>query len=258
MSHLVLLGDSHASIYAEASSRLGAPLLGGPLGGANFFTPDVMSFGPDGVTFVGAGATRFERLARRARINSLAECRGRLVISFGMAAARFYGSQDWTRMDFGPNPSPKKGHLSEGVLDAIVADLQVASLALIQNFLEQGLIVAALTGSPPQARHRAVLALGPQPVMNLVAKYEAPIRALLASAGIPIIAPPGVTDENGLLLEHFWSEDNNHGNLLYGEQVIAELLRVVRRSGALPSLETATGPMPAEAAPPIPAAAPNP
>lgn len=232
MNPLVLLGDSHAAIYARAIREMGAPVLGGPLGGANFFTDGIAAPGPGGLAFTGEAALRFERFAARARIGSLADCRGRLVISLGLAAARFYGSQDWRRADYGPDADAAKQHLSEAVLDAIIAHLQAPVLDFVGHCIDEGLLVAALAGPPPQARHRAVLALGAPRVLDLATRYEKPMRDLLAARAIPIITPPGLTNAEGLLLERYWGDDQAHGNTAFGSLVITELLRVTGRGGS--------------------------
>ena len=236
----------------QAAKALDAPLVGGPLGSAHLFG---MGFDRafdldrpiDPADEVSSGIReRFRLFAKAAGISSLDDCKGRLVVSLGLAAARFYNSVDWRRSSFGN--LNRHAHLSLGVLEAIVRTLQAPTMEFLTHCVKNDLVFAAVAGPSPQKRHPAVIALGAAPVIRLVDLYEKPVRDLLDRHGIPIVSLRS-SEGGGLLAEHFWGNDAAHGNLEYGKEVVRAIarLRDTARSG---TEATATQPPAAPSAQP--------
>ena len=223
---LVMLGDSHCTNFGKAMKEMGAPILGGPLGAASAFTAETLPVDQGPLRLAGELGERFRVFARVAGITSLADCRGRLVVSLGLAAARFYGSFDWRRVATGAPADPRKQHVSNAVLEAIIDAMQAPVVAFVDRLAAEGLLVCSIAGPPPQARHPAVAALGAAGVLALEARYRQPMLDLLARHGIPVAVAPEVTTEQGLLRQEFWGDDHAHGNIAYGRQVIATVLRI--------------------------------
>jgi hypothetical protein len=234
MTEIVLFGDSHIGTYIKVARASGiAEISGAPLGGARLYNEPFFELSEGRIRFTSREAAQnVELFRKRTGIDDLMQCKGRLVVSMGLAAAPFYGDRQWHGRYYGTLPPNGRQFISRAVVEQMIADAQKPVLEFYKAGLDQGLIVAAIAGPPPQRRHRAVEWLGREAVFDLEARFEAPVRHYLAGRNCPIIAPKDVTDSEGFLRDEYWGPDWAHANEQYGALVIDAVLRFAKERQA--------------------------
>ncbi|MBM6582742.1 hypothetical protein ILT44_21280 [Microvirga sp. BT689] len=225
----VLFGDSHVATYMRAARANGVSTINGsPLGGARLYNEPFFEIADGQMRFTSAETSQnFVLFRQRTKIDDLIQCRGRLIVSMGLAAAPFYGDRQWQSRYYGALPCGGRQFVSSAVIEQMISDAQKPVLDFYKAGLDHGLIVASIAGPPPQRRHRAVEWLGCDAVFDLEARFEAPVRQYLAERGCPIIAPADVVDGDGFLREEYWGPDWAHANEKYGTLVIETVLKFV-------------------------------
>lgn len=243
MTRLFLIGDSHAATYAEAakSQKMGAEVVGGPLGAANlWFAPfcEVSSSGQLRWTN-DVIARNFEKWSKVTGISNLDECRGSLVVSLGLAPAYLYGHRMWMRT-VGPRPTL---HVSTGLLEDMIQELQSEVLKFYSLAVEREWLHSVIMPPSLQKRHKALKILGHEQIDDLVVQFRRPILDFLGRNKIAVIDVRDQADESGFLRAKYWGDDHSHGNVAYGMLVLDRLLRIEQMSRQEPSPLYVTGKM---------------
>lgn len=249
MKPLLLMGDSHSVALADAARERGFPLLGGMIAaapGLKHGDYDVLAAALAGGGKPASRERRPPRLmvryAQVTGLTSLAGFEGRCVVSLGQAAPHIFNSQDWRKWDFGHPADPQRHYLSRAALTAIAESLVAPSLEFVSRLVADGMLLAAIDGPPPTPDHRASRALGATKIHALAEIYKAPMRALLARHGIPLIAATDIADADGYLLPEYSRGDHIHGNAAYGALLldrILELLPEAERTAQVAATPTA-------------------
>jgi hypothetical protein len=226
---IVITGDSHTICCLQAVIDMGLTdrIKGSRLGGGGLYQEQFFRW-RDGKLL--PGSLVVEKALARQGVMDLAACRGRLAVSLGLGAAPFY--KQFAGMAFGSAADGLIRHVSQQVIDTMIADMQRHIMEFLDICFANGLLLAAIAGPRPQRRHRAAERHGSR-LLELVAMYEAPVRKALAEAGCRIIEPPEAVDAGGFLKEEYWGSDPSHANAAYGRLVVTRLLQI--REGIRPA-----------------------
>ncbi|MCC6919399.1 MAG: hypothetical protein IT548_09350 [Alphaproteobacteria bacterium] len=235
MKPWIIFGDSHAGVLARAGAERGDGLFaGGPLmGGSNFYLGRLAAEGGRWVAAAGFEDKVGQFLAA-AGVPDFESCAGRLLISLGFTTGplfndrRFANDNAWRSFFRGPVAPPNKAYLSTGAMHRIMRDAQAPILDLYRVALAQGWLAAAIAAPPPPSdmAERYGRAL----TYELHAAFEAPLRALLAAEGLPIVEVPEETIEpGGGLRPEFVGVDGFHGNQAYAHLMLDRTLALLGR-----------------------------
>lgn len=238
MMPFVITGDSHAGVYAKAlrDRYESGDIVAAPLSSAKGFCEDFFAFRDGKLEFLTEHVrSNFSKFSALTGVNDLMECKGRLILSMGLAASPFCGNPTWRNHDFGGDANPRKLFASQSMIDDIVMYRQNPVLKFLRFAWEQGLLVAVIAAPPLARQHPAVEWLGRDKLFELKRRFERPVRALLSDMQCPIIEPENVADDDGFLLEEYSGDDLAHGNLDFGALVIEEVMRRIQVRPTVPA-----------------------
>ncbi|MDK2126030.1 hypothetical protein [Parachitinimonas caeni] len=217
-AHFLLLGDSHAGPIGLAAQDEGVAFSGGPLGAGREFTAHFFEPGDGDMVLRKPDADqRYRQFLSELAITRLADLPVPLVSTFGLSL-HFYATRDnWPAYRL-PDQQFAPGFLQSRLFDTIIAQMARDALAFYRLARTMGLRVLAVL--PPQR----VPALSDAEVF-MAAQHC--LHSKLTALGVEIIdVRKRVCDSQGLQRpEYCEADDPIHGNLAFGRQILAELMR---------------------------------
>jgi len=223
MKQFAIFGDSHVPAFLRGARRdPRVNLVGGGLGAATLFHRPFFRV-QDGRIVIETEPGYYELWKEATKSNGVEDFERRLIVSLGFAATPLFNSQMWAV--FGP----RRRFVSQGVLKAIVADMQQPVLDFYDLVIARNLLAAVYVAPPPQRSHPAATRLGHDFLFELIALYQAPVRAALQGAQIPMISL-NVADEEGFLREAYAGKDLAHANAHIGPLAAEALVQLDRES----------------------------
>ncbi|QNM98966.1 hypothetical protein H9L41_14375 [Chitinimonas koreensis] len=221
-ARFLLLGDSHAGPIGRAARAAGIPFQGGPLGAGREFNAGFFDLVDGEPVFRKAEAERLYRgfLAELGApgLAGLAAPPGGvpLVCTFGFSAHFFATRENW-RIYRDRDGAFPPGFLASRLFDDIVCAMARDALAFYRH--ARGLGLRVLAALPPQR----VPALSDREVF--MAAQEVMLRQLRAMGVEVVDLRAEVSGDDGLQRPEFSEPDDPiHGNLAFGQLILADLL----------------------------------